>query len=274
MSASGINIIFLNVGGKRFQVSKCTLTQGVAENTYLSKRFTLFVKGEDDHVTGEGDIFIDRNPDAFPWILSFLRGYRMEFPEDNETYQMLKQDAEFYGITALIEIISLHEKDLKPLLDMPEEYFKTSLKEMQTEERELVYMLWILERDGIFIPHKKFTVSQSEDKIDHWTNLKEMRESYKIWGKEQEKSKSCNQAKYIIELICVTAMYHFYGTSPQETKNMMQDFDWDTIWQSVKYMIDKDIDIFRDYSWMFSAIPNFLALVGKAHADKAKDVSK
>lgn len=62
-------LITLNVGGKKFQTKKSTLTKN--PNTLLAKMFKpnskLF------HKTPEGEYFIDRSPEYFAPILNYLR---------------------------------------------------------------------------------------------------------------------------------------------------------------------------------------------------------
>ncbi|KAK6026288.1 K+ channel tetramerization domain protein [Ostertagia ostertagi] len=77
-----------------------------------SKRGLLF------HNTGllvitfqKGEVFIDRDPTLFKYILNYLRDGRMMFPDDALTTALLFQEAKFYGLGHLVEQISLLSKN-------------------------------------------------------------------------------------------------------------------------------------------------------------------
>ncbi|RDD44923.1 BTB/POZ domain-containing protein KCTD3 [Trichoplax sp. H2] len=98
----GDTIIKLNVGGKRFQTSKQTLTW--IPNTF----FTCLLDGRIPTLKDEnGDIFIDRDPDAFIPILNYLRTKEIDLR--NIGLSTVKHEAEFYGITPLVRQLTLCE---------------------------------------------------------------------------------------------------------------------------------------------------------------------
>lgn len=53
----------------------------------------------------QGAIFIDRDPDLFKHILSYLRNHTVTFGDIN--FKELRHEAEFYGIAPLVKKLSL-----------------------------------------------------------------------------------------------------------------------------------------------------------------------
>lgn len=97
---TGTDIINLNVGGQRFSTSRQTLTQ--VQDTF----FTGLLSGRIQTTRDEqGAIFIDRDPDLFRLILSYLRNRSLAFEDVN--FKELRHEAEFYGIAPLVRKLSL-----------------------------------------------------------------------------------------------------------------------------------------------------------------------
>lgn len=85
----------LNVGGTRFETTRDTLCkyEGSYFCTLLSERW----------LPTDDDLFIDRDPVTFAYVLSFLRGYPVTADED--ALRALHVDAVFYGLTELTETL-------------------------------------------------------------------------------------------------------------------------------------------------------------------------
>jgi len=94
----------LDVGGRQFATTLHTLTQ--IPDCYFGTAFTERWELELDQ---DGMFFIDRDPTAFPHILNFLRDYPNSTVEVTllTPYElhMLRQEALFYNIQPLIEIL-------------------------------------------------------------------------------------------------------------------------------------------------------------------------
>jgi BTB/POZ domain len=53
----------------------------------------------------QGRFFIDRSPDYFGYVLDFLRGHEVELPSDPRELRLLWNEADFYGLEGLKELI-------------------------------------------------------------------------------------------------------------------------------------------------------------------------
>ena len=97
MESSNDGIVTLNVGGVRFCTSSDTLMKG---GTTLSEMFSggMPIKRDKD-----GAVFIDRDGKHFNTILNFLRNGTVPLPKTELELEELKLEAEFYGITQLID---------------------------------------------------------------------------------------------------------------------------------------------------------------------------
>jgi len=89
-------VVFLNVGGRHFDVSLSTLTQQHPHSmlaVMFSGRHEVVKEARDDRV------FIDRDPDAFKHVLSFLRlGEKWVLPEDGFLVKRLKVEFDFFDL--------------------------------------------------------------------------------------------------------------------------------------------------------------------------------
>jgi len=97
---TGTDIIHLNVGGKKFSTSRQTLTQ--VQDTFFTGLLSGRIQTSRDE---QGAIFIDRDPDLFRHILSYLRNHTLAFDDIN--FKELRHEAEFYGIAPLVKKLSL-----------------------------------------------------------------------------------------------------------------------------------------------------------------------
>lgn len=85
--------IVLNVGGKRFEVSKDTLMSYEGSFFYSMLRSEQFLPDEN------GEYFIDRNPKFFSIILDYLRTGKLFAKDFSEnSMEMLKEEFNFYQI--------------------------------------------------------------------------------------------------------------------------------------------------------------------------------
>ncbi|KIH67771.1 K+ channel tetramerization domain protein [Ancylostoma duodenale] len=93
--------VVLNVGGTKFYTTAETLRgPSAGGNSYFEN--LNYMKGE---------IFIDRDPTVFKYILNYLRDGRVMFPDDGLTTGLMFQEAKFYGLGKLVEKISLVSKN-------------------------------------------------------------------------------------------------------------------------------------------------------------------
>jgi len=99
------SVVKLNVGGTRFWTARETLLW--IRDTF----FTKLLGDKFSHVVDEeGAIFIDRDPVCFRVILNYLRTKRINLEENpGVSLSTLRDDAEFYGIQALVERIDAYQ---------------------------------------------------------------------------------------------------------------------------------------------------------------------
>jgi hypothetical protein len=93
-----MEIIKLNVGGKKFTTLKSTLLK--YKNSYLAD---LLEKEKDKIIYDENKaVFIDRNPKYFEFIIEYLRtGFMEALPQDFHTLKRLTDEALFYKLDGL-----------------------------------------------------------------------------------------------------------------------------------------------------------------------------
>ncbi|XP_008308622.1 BTB/POZ domain-containing protein KCTD3 isoform X3 [Cynoglossus semilaevis] len=96
-------IIQLNVGGTRFNTSRQTLMW--VPDSFFSSLLSGRISTLRDET---GAIFIDRDPTAFAPILNFLRTKELDLRGVNVS--VLRHEAEFYGITPLVQRLLLCEE--------------------------------------------------------------------------------------------------------------------------------------------------------------------
>ena len=95
-----MNRIFLNVGGHTYETTASTLAR--------VEYFDSLVQWN-QQVTQP--IFIDRDGRFFAYILNFLRGSQV-LPNDEETLNHLLVEADFYGMTELVNNIREHKNKI------------------------------------------------------------------------------------------------------------------------------------------------------------------
>ncbi|XP_052593940.1 BTB/POZ domain-containing protein KCTD3 isoform X4 [Peromyscus californicus insignis] len=102
-AASSGEIVQLNVGGTRFSTSRQTLMW------IPDSFFSSLLSGRISTLRDEtGAIFIDRDPAAFAPILNFLRTKELDLR--GVSINVLRHEAEFYGITPLVRRLLLCEE--------------------------------------------------------------------------------------------------------------------------------------------------------------------
>lgn len=107
------SIIRLNVGGRSFVTTRSTLLN--IEDSYFSKRFS----GKfDEGPMLDGEHFIDRDGECFPYILNYLRDGQNQpaLPSDLQLLWRIRTEAEYFGLSGLVkdtEYIHEHEEELQ-----------------------------------------------------------------------------------------------------------------------------------------------------------------
>ena len=95
-------IVNLNVGGRKFATTKFTLLS--INDTF----FTVLLSGRiPSYKDDSGAIFIDRDPELFSIILNYLRTSQL-FNVTENNVDVLKHEAEFYGIAPLVHKLNLY----------------------------------------------------------------------------------------------------------------------------------------------------------------------
>ena len=87
------NAIYLNVGGVYFVTRRSTLSQS---NSF----FVGAIQSNGDDV----ELFVDRDPTHFRYILNWIRGSRV-LPEDESTLQELLVEADYYSLSTMVDAI-------------------------------------------------------------------------------------------------------------------------------------------------------------------------
>ena len=120
-------IVKLNVGGEHFVASRTTLCS--VKDSVLAKMF-----GPDSQfappVEISGEIFLDRNPAAFPYLLDYLRNRcRLTVEPPKEILPRLRADADYFGLVNLVQRCDRLLKKPEPQKPQPQKphykYYKT-----------------------------------------------------------------------------------------------------------------------------------------------------
>uniref|UniRef100_A0A6B2L4P4 B30.2/SPRY domain-containing protein n=1 Tax=Arcella intermedia TaxID=1963864 RepID=A0A6B2L4P4_9EUKA len=97
--ASCTSLIKINVGGTRFVTTNATISNTRGADSMLQSMFSGKYGGTQDE---EGYYFIDRDPEPFAYILTFLRsGYippESELPRTGMKWRVLMQEVEYYAL--------------------------------------------------------------------------------------------------------------------------------------------------------------------------------
>lgn len=105
------DIISLNVGGTLFSVPRKTLLSGDVSSYFhslisLENNSSLTIQKD-----GDGNIFIDRDPDVFSYVLNYLRGYTKFDKIDGTLAKKLRTDAEFFRLPKLLHLLEEDKQD-------------------------------------------------------------------------------------------------------------------------------------------------------------------
>ncbi|XP_041478942.1 putative potassium channel regulatory protein [Lytechinus variegatus] len=90
------NYVGLNVGGKIYQASRSTLLH--FPNSFFASLLTVKVpSATDDH----GNYRIDQDGEVFRHVLNYLRYGKLTLPDDFKDFDLLKCQADFFGLESL-----------------------------------------------------------------------------------------------------------------------------------------------------------------------------
>jgi len=88
-------IVKLNVGGRTFITTDDTLTdKGM-------NMLSAMIRHSNPAQLVDGHYFIDRDPQTFRWILSYLRGSMVLPPKDSNEIALLREEAEYFAMDEL-----------------------------------------------------------------------------------------------------------------------------------------------------------------------------
>lgn len=89
-------LVKLNVGGSVFWTTKETLT------SHGPHMLSAMVQHNNPARMVDDAYFIDRDPNAFRWILNYLRGSRVLPPKESSEMNLLREEAQYYAIDNLL----------------------------------------------------------------------------------------------------------------------------------------------------------------------------
>ncbi|KAH3755732.1 BTB/POZ domain-containing protein KCTD6-like [Dreissena polymorpha] len=95
-------VVKLNVGGTFYSSTKETLTK--VHGSYIWRIFTGDAPCPRDE---RGSYFIDRDGPIFRHILNYLRSDRLSVPYGFREFDLLKVEADYYGLPALVQEIEV-----------------------------------------------------------------------------------------------------------------------------------------------------------------------
>ena len=117
----------LNVGGQHFTTSVQTLRKD--PNSMLA---AMFSGKFDTKPSEDGSFFIDRDGTHFRFILNYLRTGKLTLPEDATFLKELEEEAEFYQIQGIIDLLKPAAKGCKPTKPFEESEILTSEEHQQS----------------------------------------------------------------------------------------------------------------------------------------------
>ena len=141
----------LNVGGQHFVTSVQTL-----RNDPNSMLAAMFSGKFDTKPSEDGSFFIDRDGTHFRFILDYLRTGKLTLPEGATFLKELEEEAEFYQIQGIIDVLKPAAKACKPTKPFEESEILTSEEHQQSLKGWLPatglegewYLLFRASRDG------------------------------------------------------------------------------------------------------------------------------
>jgi hypothetical protein len=100
------DIVRFNVGGKKFATTR---------QTVMANRETLFCKLlESEKINSQEEIFFDRSPKMFPFILDYLRNGQISYKKFiKQDLEILRDDAEYYRLSEILEYLDSRLGDIE-----------------------------------------------------------------------------------------------------------------------------------------------------------------
>ena len=117
----------LNVGGQHFITSVQTLRKD--PNSMLA---AMFSGKFDTKISEGGSFFIDRDGTHFRFILNYLRTGQLTLPEGATFLKELEEEAEFYQIQGIIDLLKSSSEISKPTKSFEESEILTSEEHQQS----------------------------------------------------------------------------------------------------------------------------------------------
>ena len=137
--------VTLNVGGQHFTTSLQTLTKDPD-----SMLHAMFSGRFDTKPAEDGSYFIDRDGTHFRYILNYLRTGRLLLPDDELVREELLDEAEFYQIRGIGDVICPPSFDDSKILSSKQKkiFVNTWLKGKLKQPRSSFVLLYRASRDG------------------------------------------------------------------------------------------------------------------------------
>ena len=152
--------VVLNVGGTLFRTTKRTLCS--IEESFFALMFRSTTDGEcwaESSLSSSNPIFIDRDPDFFKDVLSYMRSHLFGPSDDIDLrdLEMLLIEADFYQLSGLMQ--SIREEQQKKTLNVPAASFSAGPKLQKVK-------VFVSEADSMFSANRiSATLGR---KIDAW----------------------------------------------------------------------------------------------------------
>lgn len=187
-------MISLNVGGQMFTTTPNSLRKSQYFNLLLRSNINIDPKNNQ-----LSNIFVDRDPRSFYWVLNYLRGYPPYLKSgplsERDNQMQLLDDAKFYGIKSLEILLSDHV-DPKPT-------YEDLLKVDGEYKKEYANMHKVSEE--IYHSNEYCTLEQMNETTDVNVQIKCRENTIKEW-KTQRYMQSC---KKMILSFCMVLEYIF-----------------------------------------------------------------
>ncbi|KAJ8027835.1 BTB/POZ domain-containing protein KCTD21 [Holothuria leucospilota] len=156
--------VTLNVGGSLFTTTRATLTRFPSSMLGAIFKYVGPVAiSKDEH----GRVFIDRDGDLFRHVLNYLRRGYLVLPEDFSKLDMLADEAMFYELPKLVDLIHEHKirqsqkgksaSEIAGPTIKPNQPLKNAKDEKATE-RELLIVKLLYENYADMTTYDKFLV--------------------------------------------------------------------------------------------------------------------
>eukprot|EP01103_Thecamoeba_quadrilineata_P007484 TRINITY_DN17358_c0_g1_i1.p1 TRINITY_DN17358_c0_g1~~TRINITY_DN17358_c0_g1_i1.p1 ORF type:complete len:787 (+),score=202.29 TRINITY_DN17358_c0_g1_i1:206-2566(+) len=138
------DVVRVNIGGEIFTTTKGTL------NGYSSLFRVIFSEQNargDNNDSGEGTVFIDRDPKLFRHLLNFLRTSSFDqLPTCRKIRRELLHEAEFYQIEKLVNFLQIQQKPFQK--SGSDGVLKSGRRDIPIEERDVDWVARWLDEMG------------------------------------------------------------------------------------------------------------------------------